>query len=86
MMHRLFKNGFRIFKLCEITIRRGLSRKKKNKEKKRIRAIIHIYMEMSQGNSLQSYVKQTKISFFLQKQRTGRQNRYLSGGVGGVRG
>jgi hypothetical protein len=43
-------------------------------------------MEMSQGNSLQSYVKQTKISFFLQKQRTGRQNRYLSGGVGGVRG
>jgi hypothetical protein len=29
-------------------------------------------MEMSQGNSLCSYLKQTKMSFF-QKQRTGRQ-------------
>jgi hypothetical protein len=34
----------------------------------------HIYMKMSQENSLYSYLKQTKMSFFL-NQRTGGQNR-----------
>jgi hypothetical protein len=83
MMHRLFKNGFRIFKLCEITIRRGLSRKKKNKEKKRIRAIIHIYMEMSQGNSLQSYVKQKKFHFFCKnREQEGKTGTSLEGWEG----
>jgi hypothetical protein len=44
---------------------------------------MHIYMEMSQGNSLCSYLKQTKMSSF-QKQRTGRQNRpYLGVGTSG---
>jgi hypothetical protein len=44
-----------------------------------IRVIIHIYIEMSQGNSLYSYLKQTKMSF-LQNQRTGEQNRSCLGG------
>jgi hypothetical protein len=47
-------------------------------------------MEMSQGNSLHNYLKQTKMSFFfhLQNQRTGGHNRSCLGGlvpVGGVR-
>jgi hypothetical protein len=44
-----------------------------------VSVIIHTYMEMSQRNSLFSYLKQVKISFFsfflLQNQRTGGQNR-----------
>jgi hypothetical protein len=36
----------------------------KNRGDESIRVIIHIYMEMSQGNSLCSYLKQTKMSFF----------------------
>jgi hypothetical protein len=35
-------------------------------------------MEMSQGNSLYSYLKQTKVPFF-QKRRTGRQNKSFLG-------
>jgi hypothetical protein len=35
----------------------------KNRDKP-IWVIIHMYMEISQGNSLCSYLKQTKISFF----------------------
>jgi hypothetical protein len=37
-------------------------------------------MEMSQGNTLYSYLKQTKMPFFIQKQRTGKQNRSCLGG------
>jgi hypothetical protein len=37
---------------------------KKNRGDETIWVIIHIYMEMSQRNSLCSYLKQTKISFF----------------------
>jgi hypothetical protein len=33
-------------------------------EMNQFQVIIHIYMEMSQGNSLCSYPKQTKMSFF----------------------
>jgi hypothetical protein len=40
-------------------------------------------MEKSQGNSLYSYLKQTKMLFFSQKWRTGGQNRSW-GGWGGV--
>jgi hypothetical protein len=38
-------------------------------------------MEMSQGNSLYRYLKQTKMSFsfYLQNQRTGEQNRSCLG-------
>jgi hypothetical protein len=48
----------------EITIRRDYGRKKKVRGDEPVWVIIHIYMEMSQGNSLCSYFKQTKISFF----------------------
>jgi hypothetical protein len=37
---------------------------KKTSGEEPVRVIIHIYMEMSQGNSLRSYLKQTKMSFF----------------------
>jgi hypothetical protein len=48
-----------------------------------------MHVEMSQGNSLYSYIKQTKMSFFflLQNQRAGGQNRSVWGfiPVGGGR-
>jgi hypothetical protein len=37
---------------------------KKNREDEPIQVIMHIYKEMSQGNSLCSYLKQAKMSFF----------------------
>jgi hypothetical protein len=54
--------------------------------------IIHIHMEISQANSLGSYLylKQAKISFFsvffflLQNQRIGGQNRPCGAGGGGL--
>jgi hypothetical protein len=49
-------------------------RKEKNGENEPIWVITHIYMDMSQGNSLYSYLKETKNLFF-QNWRTGRQNR-----------
>jgi hypothetical protein len=50
------------------------SRRKKNREDEPIQVIIHMYMEMSHGNSLYSNLNKTVI-FFLQDQRTGEQNR-----------
>jgi hypothetical protein len=43
-------------------------RKEKNRGDEPIWVIIHLYMEMSQGDTLYSYLKKTKMSF-LQKQR-----------------
>jgi hypothetical protein len=50
--------------------------KKKNGEEL-ICVVIHICMEMSEGNSLCSYLKQAKMSFcfLIQNQRTGGRNR-----------
>jgi hypothetical protein len=49
---------------------------KKNRGDEPIGVIICIYMEISGGNSLCSYLKQTKMSFFyLQHQRIGGWNR-----------
>jgi hypothetical protein len=44
---------------------------KKNRGDEPIGVVIHIYMEISQGNSLCNYLylEQTKMSFFLQNQR-----------------
>jgi hypothetical protein len=64
-MYSLYKNEYRIFKLVETIIRKGLGRKEKNRGDKPNWAIIHIYMEMPQGNSLCSYLKQAKMSFFI---------------------
>jgi hypothetical protein len=58
---------------------------KKNKGNEHIGAIIQTHMEISQGNSLYSYLylKQAKMSFLffflLQNQRTGGQNRSCLG-------
>jgi hypothetical protein len=38
-------------------------KKNKNRGDEPIRVIIHIHMEMSQGNYLYSHLKQTKMSF-----------------------
>jgi hypothetical protein len=65
LIYSLDKNEYRIFKPVEITIRWGISKKEKNRGDKPIWVIIHIHMEMSQGNSLYSYLKQTKMLCFL---------------------
>jgi hypothetical protein len=44
-MYSLYKNEYRICKPVEITIKRGL-RKKKNRGDEPIQVIIHIYMDM----------------------------------------
>jgi hypothetical protein len=62
-MCSLYKNECRIFKLVETTIRK-VKKKKKNRGDERIWVVIHIYMEVPQGNSLCSYLKQN-CHFFL---------------------
>jgi hypothetical protein len=47
-MSFLYKNEYRIFKPVEFTI----GRKEKNRGDEPIQVVIHLYMEMSQGNSL----------------------------------
>jgi hypothetical protein len=65
---------------------------KKIRGNESIGAIIHIYIEISQGNSLYSYLyfKQAKcqffLFFFLQNWRPGRKNRSCSGGGDGTCG
>jgi hypothetical protein len=51
-MYFLYKNEYRIFKPVEITIRRELRRKEKDGGDETFQVIIHMYLEMSQGNSL----------------------------------
>jgi hypothetical protein len=51
----------------------------KNRGNELIQAIIHIYMEMSQRNTLYSYLKQTKMPFF-QKTQTRKIKQALPGG------
>jgi hypothetical protein len=66
-MYFLYKNEYRIFKTVEITIIREL-RKEKNRGNEPIWVIKHAYMEVSQGNSLYHYLKQT-MPFFFYKNR-----------------
>jgi hypothetical protein len=47
-MYFLYKNEYRIFKPFEITIRKGLRLKEKNRGHEPIQVIIHIYTEVSQ--------------------------------------
>jgi hypothetical protein len=47
----------RIFKPIEITVRRDLGRKNFKRGDESIQVIVHICMEISQGNSLCSYLK-----------------------------
>jgi hypothetical protein len=71
----LNKNEYTVFKLVEITIRWRLNTKKKNRGDEPTGVTIQIYTEMSQENSLYSYIKQTKRSFYFsfaeQEGRTG---------------
>jgi hypothetical protein len=77
-------------KPAETTIRMGLRWNKKIRGDKPIGGIIHIYMEISQGNSLCNYLylKQPKMSFFYfffflqQNQRKGGRNSLCSGSRG----
>jgi hypothetical protein len=86
-MYSLNKSEYRIFKPVEITIMRILRRKKKNRGDKPIRVIMHIYMEMLQGNSLYSYLKQKyHFIFLLQNYRSGGRNRYCLGQLLPMRG
>jgi hypothetical protein len=62
-----YKNEYRIFNPVEITIRRGLRQKGEKWRDEPIQYIIQIHMEMSQRNSLYSYLKQTIIPFFKNK-------------------
>jgi hypothetical protein len=61
-MYSLYKNEYRNFKPVEVTIRR--LRKKKYRGDELIWVIIHIYIDMSEENSLCCYLKQTKMIFF----------------------
>jgi hypothetical protein len=64
LAYPLYKNEHRIFKPAEATIKRDYGKKKKNRGYKPIWVILHTHMEMSQGNSLCSYLKQRKCHFF----------------------
>jgi hypothetical protein len=44
----LYKNEYKIFNPVEITLRRGLGRKKKNRGNEPLQVIIHTYIEMSE--------------------------------------
>jgi hypothetical protein len=59
----------------EITIKNKtkIERRKINRGKETIQVIIHTYMEMSQGNSLYRYLKQTKIFFSKAENRKAKQ-------------
>jgi hypothetical protein len=47
LLNFLFKNEYRILKSAEITTRKGLSTKEKNRGNEPIWDKMHIYMEMS---------------------------------------
>jgi hypothetical protein len=61
-----------------MSIKGDYGRKKKNRGNELILVIIHMHMEMSQGNSLYSFLKQTKMSLFflLQNQKTRGKKRF----------
>jgi diaminopimelate decarboxylase len=65
----------------------GAMVERKNRGDESICVIIHIHMEMSQGNSLHSYLKQTKMLFFsFTKLENQRVEQVLPGGGGPVVG
>jgi hypothetical protein len=53
-----------LLKLLKPPLEEDSGRKKKNRRDEPMWVIIHIYIEMSQGNCLYSYLKQTKMPFF----------------------
>jgi hypothetical protein len=80
LIYFLYKNEYRTFKPVEITIRNELRRKVENRGEELIQVIIYTYIEMSQWNSLHSYLIQTVFS----QKWTGRLNSSCLGvGSGG---
>jgi hypothetical protein len=71
-MYFLYKNEYRIFKPVQITRRRRLREKEKNRGDEPMQVIIHIYMEITQGNSLCSYLKQTEMSVLKNREQGGK--------------
>jgi hypothetical protein len=79
-MYSLYKNEYRILKLFEITMRKGPKWKEESRGNEPDWAIKHIYMEVPQGNSLCSFLKQANMYlFFLSENRRAEQT--LPGGV-----
>jgi hypothetical protein len=80
LIHSLYNNGYRNLKLAETTIRK-VGRMKKNRGDEPVGVIIHIYMEISHGNSLCLSQTNKNVMFFfftfslLQNWRTGGWNR-----------
>jgi hypothetical protein len=66
LIYSLYKNEYRNLKAAETTIRKGPTRMKKIRGDKPIEVITHTHTEVSQGNSLCSYLylKQAKMSHF----------------------
>jgi hypothetical protein len=70
--------------LKPVGITTGMGLKKKNRGDEPIWVIIHIHMEMSQGNSLYSYLNKQKyhLKFFVfTKMKNSRAEQVLSGGL-----
>jgi hypothetical protein len=87
-MYVLYEYEYRIFKPVEITIRRGLYRKEKNRGDEPIQVVILAYMEMSHETPCTAISNKQKcfVLFCFQKQRIGRQNRScLGAGTSGRR-
>jgi hypothetical protein len=76
-MYVLYEYEYRIFKPVEITIRRGLYRKEKNRGDEPIQVVILAYMEMSHETPCTAISNKQKcfVLFCFQKQRIGRQTR-----------
>jgi hypothetical protein len=62
-MYSLYKNEYKTLTPVETTIRRTKVERRETEEMEPIQVIIHMYMTVSQENSLCSYLKQTKMSF-----------------------
>jgi hypothetical protein len=67
LMYSLYKNEYRILKSVETTKRKGLRYNEKNTGDGTVGVIIHIYLEISQGNScVATFISnKQKCHFFL---------------------
>jgi hypothetical protein len=65
MRYSSYKNEYRNFKPVENTVRSGLRHTEEIQRRRIKSAIIHMNMEVPQGNFLCSYLKQQKHAFLL---------------------
>jgi hypothetical protein len=80
-----YENEHRIFKPVEITIEGNQGRKETNRRDGLIWVIIHIYMEMTQRNSLYSYLKQIKMAFSKKREQEDKISPFWEVGTSGRR-